>query len=299
MDITTKKEVLEFDLINKYILFFDYIDESNTMPNPQKLEIGDDIIEKFLASVGSFWHNEKDQLEIFVYFNTGEYLCQRKKLKYNFTTKTNSWETYNFRGANESQCKHLLDAIEALRVVNTQIKSLDVLKRVEKIEEKNLFFQRRYAKKKLQRNMMLSDSDWRVLPDIEEKYEGEKQMWIEWRKQLRDNTIKSPEEFSTNLEFVKYIHDIKFPIDPEVYRNKYPNNEVGYLETEDQWVRTDAEASVDFINNRIMSILNHNKDYINQYQEVKKEVYDIIKSMDVHEANPDFDITKFVIEGDN
>jgi hypothetical protein len=56
------------------------------------------------------------------------------------------------------------------------------------------------------------------------------------------------------------------------------------------------EASVDFINNRIDNILNHNKDYINQFQEVKKGVYDILKSMDVHETNPDFDITKFIVK---
>lgn len=296
MEITTKHQILEFDLINRYVIFFNHIDDDTILPTPYRISVDDELLNKFLNSVGSFWHNEKDQLEVFVYFNTGEYLCQRKKLKYNFKTKTNSWETYNFKGATQEQCQHLIDAICALRIVSTEFKSLAVLKKVEKIEEQNLFFQKRYIKKKRERNILLAESDWRVLPDVEEKYDGEKEMWIRWRRELRNNTIKNPDDFSSNLEFAKYIYNIKFPIDPTIYRRKYPNNEVGYLETEDQWVKHDAEASIDFINNRVDNILNHNKDYINQFQEVKKEVYDIIKSMDVHETNPDFDITKFIIK---
>jgi hypothetical protein len=296
MEITTKHQLLEFDLVNKYAIFFNYVDSKTVLPTPQRITISDELLDKFLNSIGNFWHNEKDQLEVFIYFNTGEYLCQRKKLKYDFKTKTNSWETYNFKGATKEQCEQLVDAINALQIVNRELKSLEVLKKVEKIEEQNLFFQRRYLKKKRERNLLLAESDWRVLPDVDEKYEGEKEMWMKWRRELRESTIKSPDEFESNLEFVKYIHNIKFPIDPTIYKRNYPNGEVGYLESEDQWVRHDSEASVDFINNRIDNILNHNKDYINQFQEVKKGVYDILKSMDVHETNPDFDITKFIVK---
>jgi hypothetical protein len=296
MEITTKHQLLEFDLVNKYAIFFNYVDSKTVLPTPQRITISDELLDKFLNSIGNFWHNEKDQLEVFIYFNTGEYLCQRKKLKYDFKTKTNSWETYNFKGATKEQCEQLVDAINALQIVNRELKSLEVLKKVEKIEEQNLFFQRRYLKKKRERNLLLAESDWRVLPDVDEKYEGEKEMWMKWRRELRESTIKSPDEFESNLEFVKYIHNIKFPIDPTIYKRNYPNGEVGYLESEDQWVRHDSEASVDFINNRIDNILNYNKDYINQFQEVKKGVYDILKSMDVHETNPDFDITKFIVK---
>lgn len=296
METITRKEVLQLDLINKYILYFDSIDETTLVPNSQRIDVSDEILQKFLSSIGNFWHNEKDQLEVFIYFNTGEYLCQRKKLKYNFETKVNYWETYNFKGASPEQCQHLVDAIIALRIVNTQLRSLENLKRVEKIEEQNLFFKKRYMKKKRERNILLSESDWRVLPDVQEKYEGERDMWLKWRQHLRDSTIKSPEEFDSNLEFAKHIYEVKFPIDPEIYRKKYPNTEVGYLETDDQWVKHDVEASIDFIYNRLSNILNFNKEYVNQYQEVKKQIYDIIKSMDVHESEPDFDITKFIIK---
>lgn len=296
MEIPTKQEILEFDLINKYIIFFSSDDDNNLLPSPEKITIDDELLERFLSSVGSFWHNEKDQLEVFIKYNTGEYLCQRKKLKYDFNTKTNYWNTYNFRGATEDQCNQLIDAIKALRIVNTSIKSLNVIKKVEKIEDQYLFYQKRYMKKKRQRNVLLAESDWRVLPDIEESYEGERDMWIRWRKELRESIIKSPDEFTSGLEFAKYVYNVKFPIDPAMYKSKYPNNEVEYLVTEDQWVKHDVEASVDFITNRMENMLNYNKKYVDQYQTVKKEIYDIIKSMDVHDFEPDFDITKFIIK---
>lgn len=295
MAITTRKEVLELDLINNYVLFFNSIDDTE-LPSPQKIDVGDEIMNKFLQSLGSFWHNEKDQLEVFIYFNTGEYLCQRKKLKYDFTNKVNYWETYNFKGATQEQCQLLVDAASALRIVSRELKVLDVLKKVEKLEEQNLFFQKRYLKKKRQRNLMLAESDWRVLPDVEEKFEGEKAMWMQWRQILREQTIKSPDDFDSNLEFTKYLYDIKFPIDPSLYKKKYPNNEVGYLETDDQWVKHDVEASVDFLNTRLMNFINYNKDYVKEFQEVKQSVYDIIKAMEVHEQHVDFDITKFIIK---
>jgi hypothetical protein len=296
MEIITKREVIELDLINKYILFFNDVDDNTILPSPQKINVDDEIIDKFLASAGSFWHTDKDKLEVFIYFNTGEYLCQRNKFKYNFETKANYWETYNFKGASKEQCDHLVNAIVALRIIIREIKSLEIIQKVEKIEEQNLFFRKRYMKKKNERNLMLASSDWRVLPDVEESFEGEKDMWIKWRKNLRENTVKSPDEFSSNLEFATYIYNVKFPIDPIIYKRNYPNNEVGYLETEDQWVKYDAEASVDFINNRLVNFINYNKDYVNQYQEVKQEIYDIIKAMEVHENNPDFNITKFIIK---
>lgn len=296
MEAITRRETLQLDLINKYILYFDTFEDGSLLPSPQKIDIDDEILDKFLVSVGNFWHNEKDKLEVFIYFNTGEYLCQRKKFKYDFEKKVNYWETYNFKGATEENCQHLVNAILALRIVTKDIKSLGILKKVEKIEEQNLFFKKRYMKKKRQRNILLAESDWRVLPDVEEKYEGERAMWMKWRQQLRDATIKDPDEFESNLEFAKHIYEVKFPIDPVIYKRKYPNNEVEYLETDDQWVKHDAEASIDFIYNRLNNILNFNKEYINQYQEVKKQVYDIIKSMAVHENVEDFDITKFIIK---
>lgn len=296
MEMITKKEVIELDLINKYILFFNSVDEDTVLPSPQKINVSDEILDKFLTAAGSFWNNDKDKLEVFIYFNTGEYLCQRSKFKYNFETKANYWETYNFKGATKEQCDHLVNAIGALRIVSDQVKRLDILKKVEKIEEQNLFFRKRYMKKKAQRNTLLAQSDWRVLPDVEESFEGEKDMWVKWRKTLRSNTIKSPDEFSSNLEFVEYIYNVKFPIDPILYKRMYPNNEVEYLSTEDQWVKHDSEASVDFLNTRLNNFINYNKDYVNQYHEVKKEIYDIIKSMGVDEVEPDFNITKFIIK---
>jgi hypothetical protein len=54
MEITTKHQLLEFDLINKYAIFFNYVDSETVLPTPQRITISDELLDKFLNSIKNF-----------------------------------------------------------------------------------------------------------------------------------------------------------------------------------------------------------------------------------------------------
>lgn len=127
-------------------------------------------------------------------------------------------------------------------------------------------------------------------------------MWIKWREILRAETIKGPEKFENKLEFLKYLYDIKYPVDPKMYFKMYPEgkdadgNEVEYLSTPEQWVKYDLEASTDFVTANAVRALNYTKSYVEARIRVKKNILDILKGFGVEAVYPDYNIDKFIEE---
>lgn len=97
------------------------------------------------------------------------------------------------------------------------------------------------------RNDLLVKSDWTQIPD-NSLSEEVKSLWRTFRQYLRD--ITNDVEWNTLSAL-----EVKFPIDPVNYLLKYPNQEVEYLSTEDQFEnqlanRTKAKllGFVDYLN---------------------------------------------------
>lgn len=271
-----KQAILEADFLNNFII-----------SHPDKVIVLPELKDKFLnTAIDPFWHSETDQLDYFTYYNNGTYFCQRKKLKYDFKENINYWSTYTFKGASEDQAKDLSDKIRDFFATIVEVKKVKYDVEVQKVEEELLFFDQRYAKKVLERNEMLVASDWRVLPDIVDKYPGEKDMWIKWRSALRNETVKAPAEFEKGLDFLKYLYELKWPIDPEIYRKKYPNNEVEYLSTDDQWVKYDSMASTDFVNSRIVNLAKIAGNYSESYRKVNASTLNMMRLLGIDEIAP-------------
>jgi hypothetical protein len=294
----TRKTLYEVDFINKYLVRRAYnasesLDESE---NATVEKLDPKLIDQFYTKVDPFWHSENDRLEIFVSFSDGHYLCQRKKLKYDFVTKSSYWQSYNFNLAPQDKVEILKSQIEAFLIINEEVVRYNVLKNVEEIGQESIMFERRYFKRMTEKNMMISASDWRILPDIEDSYPGEKDMWIKWRKIMRDEIIKSPSEFETPLDFLQYLYEIKYPIDPKIYRGKYPNGEVGYLETDDQWSSYDGDVASDFVSQRLPNILNFSKQYLTVQRKVKSHLMDFIKAFGITDVYENFNMDKFLVD---
>ena len=69
--------------------------------NGKRHKIDEELKKKFLSTkISEFWNTDKDLLEFFQYFNDGTYFCQRKRVKYDFSTESTYLQTYNFNGAN-------------------------------------------------------------------------------------------------------------------------------------------------------------------------------------------------------
>ena len=287
---------IEIDFINKYI-FTPSFDKAASMASAKSID--DKLLEKFFETIDPFWHSENDQLQYFVYYNDGEYMCQRKKLKYDFVNKINYWQTYNFKNVPEEKVIELYQRVQAFNILNSDVRQYMAVKEVEEVGQESVFFERRYVKKIAEKNAMLAVSDWRVLPDVVDTYPGEKDMWIHWRSTLRNEVIKRPAEFETGLEFLKYLYELTFPIDPKLYLQLYPDgkdidgNDVEYLSTPDQWVKYDVEASSDFITVNAIRALNYSKNFIESSVKIKKQILDILKEFDVEAVYPEYDMNRY------
>ncbi len=296
MEQKTLKPDIEIDFLNKYI-FTPSNDPTASITSVKAID--EKLLEKFFENIDPFWHTENDQLQYFIYYNNGEYFCQRKKLKYDFSTKTNYWQTYNLKNAPEEKINELYERIQAFTILNSDVKRYLSISEVQEIGQESVFYERRLLKKIAEKNSMLATSDWRILPDVVDTYPGEKDMWMKWRGTLRNEVIKRPEEFETGLEFLKYIYDLKYPIDPKLYFQLYPEgkdvdgNDVEYLSTPDQWVKYDVEASSDFITANAIRALNYSKGFIESRLRVKKSILNILKEFDVEAVYPEYDMNRF------
>tara|TARA_B100001250_G_scaffold46655_1_gene36559 strand:- start:5355 stop:6278 length:924 start_codon:yes stop_codon:yes gene_type:complete len=225
---------------------------------PKRFKVDADLITKFFETqVDEFWHTDKDQLELFQYFNDGKYFCQRRKQVYDFQTETYYQQTYSFTSGTAAQAEELYKSVQDFFYVVEQVKSLQVEEKVQGLDDEVIFWEQRWRKLLRQRNNMLGLSDWRVLPDIAEKYTGEKADWVKWRQWLRDNTLPSPTDAQfegSGLKYFKYTYELKFPIDPSNYRRLYEGeaSPPAFMDENDadQWVRQDGEASIDFFKSR-------------------------------------------------
>jgi len=270
--------LIEVDFINNVIIDAGYVEQYNPLllgnNKPKRRELDPVLKEKFLETVDPFWHTEKDSLVHFSLYDDGYYFCQRRKLKYDFNTESTYYNDYNFKGATREQAEEFARSLEDLREVVVEVKNLVVENTVKEIDKEVIFYEQRYFKIRRQRESLLNNTDFRVLPDFPESYEGEKDQWIAWRKYIREDTLKKPSDpmfhdengEPSGLAYWKYTCDIKFPVDPKIYRRMYPN---GFLDDgvtpapafmdvndPDQWVKQEVEASTDFFNANEMNMYN-------------------------------------------
>jgi hypothetical protein len=291
MEDNILKSSIEVDFLNKYISSPQPVwgETKNTVKN-----IDPNLLEKFFDNIDPFWHTDNDQLQYFIYYNNGTYFAQRRKLKYDFANKINYWQTYNFKDVPTEKVEDLYLRIQAFNIINTDVKRFNALSEVEELGQESVFFERRYTKKIADKNAMLSVSDWRVLPDVVDSYPGEKDMWIKWRTALRSEMIKPQSEFENKLEFLKYLYEIRFPIDPKLYRSLYPDgSDVEYLSTPDQWVRYDTDASTDFISANVIRVLNYTKSHREGKIRIKKALLAVVKEFDIASVYPDYDMERY------
>jgi hypothetical protein len=222
MEIRTT--LYEIDFINKYVIMrgLDARGFNDESIDPTAKKIDPNLMDQFYTKIDPFWHSENDMLEVFIYFSNKTYLCQRRKLKYDFATKTSYWQSYNFNTAPQDKVDNILTQIEAFILINEEVVRYNKIKEVKEIEKESILYERRYFKRLHEKNMMISASDWRILPDIQDSYPGEKDMWVKWRKTMREEIIKQPSEFENPLDFLQYLYELKYPLISKSYLVEFP-----------------------------------------------------------------------------
>ena len=289
-----KKVIMEIDVLNSLIIDSTHVlnlPDGNKISQPVK--ILPDIMERFKNEVvGDTFHTDTvDELEHVLFYSDDTALIQRRKFKYDFATDQSTSVQYIFNGATTDQIVALRKRVEDLVDASAIVRQEQIRDKITKISEEQLFYDANMNKRLKERTAMLKGSDWRILPDIEDKYEGQKEQWKLWRKTLRSMDAFT-KTYDDNLALFKAIKDIKWPIDPSIYRIAYPDNvdpagnAIEYnLDPNDPrlWTERDIDASKDYVNDRLTTVIEWRDRSINSKRVVSDGVQDLMKLMRVED----------------
>lgn len=275
-----KKAILEVNFLEK-IIYFRNTDTSTLIPD----DVWNDVILNFLIPE---WHDpDKDEIEFFIYYNDNSYFCQKKRKRLDYANESYYWQSYQSTEKSNEQATELYDMFTTVGFLNQKEEAdrwLDDANTL--ISNNEAFFQEKWSILKKQLNEMLFFSDWRVLPDVVEKIEGETDMWIKWRKWLRE-CLPDYIEFATPYEAFKFCYEFKFAIDPKMYLEKYPNQEVEYLATEDQFTSYSFKASFDYMSKNIYNIQEYIQRNVNTEISISGEIRELINKLKLRNYFPE------------
>lgn len=232
--------LLEYDAKNGLVLIR-MINEDKTHEY-RAINLSQDLNNNLLKNVPDKWSNENDRILVFAIKEDGTYFLEKEKMKYDFNSKQTRWIQYEYKNLSLDEAKELFEVIQATAVLNNTKKEYEVNSALLELSRKDFYLDKIYLDKKALAEAYLRDSDWRVLPDAPERFDGEIELWKIWREKLR-TTIKKPSDFESDLDYLLYDEDFMWPINPDMYYSKYPNCEVEYLSTEDQYTYGDVSIT--------------------------------------------------------
>lgn len=298
-DITppeTKKPILEYDSVNKLVFVrFKKTDGSYVY---NSIYLGKELNDKLLSAIPDEWSNDKDLIINFAIFDDGEYYLHKQKYKYNFSTREAQPVKYQSTDFTLEDAKELFEILKSLLFIKqatTEAEKtnaiVDVLLNVEYLDY-------RYQQQIAERDELLRSSDYRILSDYPEIFEGEKDLWLQWREKLR-TIVLAKEEFEDTLDWIIHIESFKWPIDPIIYHNTYPDHDVEYLSSDDQFSQQPALVSTEIQNKIRKSALTSAYEIYRQQENkipVDKQIYDVIVKYSLLEDFLDLDISQLEVQ---
>lgn len=185
----------------------------------------DEEFDAVKSDLPSFWWSDNDIIILFSYFSDGTYFCERQKTIYDYKLGAFVKRVYQFQEPSLEEAKDLfekfLNLIENIRLNQLKSAKEEVKKKV--LEEGKLLLGSLIT----YRNDLLKKSDFSQMPDVPMSDE-DRDLWKKYRQYLRDMTSLD----SWILGDFRYID---YPINPYQYLGLYPNREVEYLSTPDQF----------------------------------------------------------------
>lgn len=298
-DITppeTKKPILEYDSVNKLVFVRFKTNDGSFKYN--SIYLGKELNDKLLTAIPDDWSNDKDLILTFAIYDDGDFVLFKQKYKYNFTTQKAEQKKYECTDFTLKEAKELFEILKSLLFIKQTSLENEKVNAITEILSNNEYLDFRYQEQINERDNLLRSSDYRILPDYPELFEGEKELWIKWREKLR--TIVVPkEEFEDTLDWIIHIESFKWPADPIVYHNNYPNHDVEYLSSEDQYSQQPSLISTDIQNKIRKSALTSAYEVYRQKGNkipVDKQIYDIIVKYSLLEDFMDLDINQLEVQ---
>jgi len=173
--------------------------------------------ESFVETLPDEWWNPRDKIAYFTYYSDGSYFCEREKIVYDYSLKTEVSKVYEFNLLPDESAKEVF-LLFCKFFEEARIDELKLQKELLRTEITEVFdvisIQYRTV-----RDNLLSESDWITLPDVAAlKTEEENNLWIQYRQFLRD---MPQSDAWTNSEY----YNILFPIAPDKFLQNFPGEE--------------------------------------------------------------------------
>ena len=263
-----------------------------------KDEVWNDVL---VPNLGSEWHlSDKDEIEYLIFYWGGDYICQKRKIVTD-SEGNQYWKSYQYPEATKEEVTRIFDLFDTLSEVQKMEKESYFVKESQKLIDYQYYYEVKYVKKTKEIHSMLLFSDWRMLPDYQEEFPGELDMWKKWRQHLRD-LLPPLESFDTKYEAFKYVTTCKFAVDPNNYFKLYPNgqdadgNPVEYMATDDQFTKLDFKSSSDFASQNIMNILEYVNQGVDNTVKITRKYYELIETLNAWGLFPDLNKNLLQIE---
>ena len=184
----------------------------------------DGEFDKFISSLPETISNKNDRIQFFTYYNENHYKIEKVKTIYDFRLKKTRDIVYD----PEIFSEDIEYLFEQSKLFYENLKKRELISTKEQIK-KDIEEQLKYRVVSLRafRDMLLEKSDWTQISDIPFS-DVDKNNWTKFRQVLRDLPSQESWNYSTSYSTL-------FPIDPSTYKLRYPNYEVEYLSTPDQF----------------------------------------------------------------
>jgi len=260
------------------------------------LTLKDQHITALQEALSPVWHNEGDKLQIFAIFNDGEYFCQRLLSKFDFATKTVTNRKYEFNELTYTEATEVFQIAKAVCWIRTEEQAMSLESDLVNIAEVDNFAEYQFSQRKGERNNLLIVSDYRMLPD----YAGEhKEQWTAYRAALR-SIPKTEDQFEDRAEWLAYLSEMPFPIDPNQWAVDDELKDLEYLSTDAFWsvITTIHSSSADKLMAEKLTEMKARKSQIDKFgKTVARELSETIKKYRLDEKMLDFDFASYTVEG--
>jgi hypothetical protein len=292
-----KSTILEYDSKSRMVLVRVFSKENETKYNA--IYLSEKLNQNILTNLPPELSDDKDRIVLFGIYDDGTFMMFKEKMKYDFATQQAKWVKYEVTDTTVEDAKEVFEVLKSAIFVQQTVDSEERNKAILEIVTKEEYIDELYNQLLIKRDDLLRTSDYRVLSDYPELFEGEQDLWVQWRTELR-NSVKSFNDFNDELDYLIYLQEFKWPIDPLVYYSKYPNKNIEYLSTDDQFSTMPEKVSTSFqelIRKTSVSIINQQKLRNEQGIPVNKQIYDVIKKYNLSQDLFDFDLSKLNVGG--
>tara|TARA_B100000902_G_scaffold306369_1_gene294955 strand:- start:4323 stop:5255 length:933 start_codon:yes stop_codon:yes gene_type:complete len=229
------KPILEWNAVSRLMIV--RIKNSDGEYSYNACKLSETVNSNLLKNLPDEWTNDNDRIVDFSIYEDGEYILDKEKMKFDFTTKKARYNRYNYGEMSEGQIKELFNVLKASIEVQRVNSEIERSREIVEMAKSATYIDKIDEERQLIKTRLLEKSAWSQLADAPEVFEGEVEMWATYRAYLRDN-IKTPEDFDDLLDYLVWDAGFKWPLDPQQYHEFDPEHSIEYLSTSNQFKKT-------------------------------------------------------------